>query len=142
MREIVFRGKDLHSDRWILGDYSVVEGRICIGVERDNEQSESCASKEWIPVDPETVGQFTGFTDIYGRYVFEGDVVHLVWDEPSPHLFLVEWYQGAWQASNPKAKTSPNECESLLGLYVDEVLVIGNVHDSPELRLMVKVSGA
>lgn len=87
---------------------------------------------------PETVGQFTGLTDMNGTKIFEGNIVHLYGDDNYPDLrgidynALVIFKDGGFCAidgtpdnygfrSYPFAKCDLN-CE-----------VIGNIHDDPEL---------
>lgn len=72
------------------------------------------------PVDPETVGQFTGMTDMNGMKIFEGDIIE--WDENewgSGFRELVEWNYSLFSMRKNDWKEF---CK-----------VIGNIHDNPEL---------
>ena len=76
MREILFRGKRKDNGEWVKGDLrqdkdlgkSYISGwnyyTDCAGAEREPFEHE---------VIPETVGQYTGVTDIFGDKGFEGD---------------------------------------------------------------------
>lgn len=77
MREILFRGKRIDNGEWIYGsliqwkngDTSIVVPKGHINEKNGIEDAES------YPVDPSTVGQYTGLCDCEGNKVFEGDIV-------------------------------------------------------------------
>ena len=66
-REILFRGKQLNTGEWFFGNLfdKDTKGRTHIGT----------AVRGCFNIDPETVGRFTGITDMHGRKVFEGDML-------------------------------------------------------------------
>ena len=73
MREILFRGKT-YDGKWEQGDL-----RHGGYVRNDSETyiMRSDYALNNIPVDPKTVGQFTGLTDKHGKKIFEGDIVRM-----------------------------------------------------------------
>ena len=132
MREILFRGKRLDNGEWIQGD--IVQFPVH-GVVRIVEQESSYKDAE---VDSDTVGQFTGLTDKNGRKIFEGDIIHLEYSQ----VFFGGEYFGEYTAEVSYKEgcfitdgiNNGDEIETpLSGFDNDEVEIIGNIHDNPEL---------
>lgn len=139
MREILFRGKRLDNGEWVKGYY----------IKATHHWHNHGIHEDWIAVDtiqnggwcnvrgkyaviPETVGQYTGLTDKNGTKIFEGDVVSFkrvnalglttsrvgdvrYYDE-LPIFYIMATTGDAWDWC---------ECE--------QIEVIGNIHDNPEL---------
>lgn len=125
MREILFRGKRIDNGEWVYGYYCA-----SIGCKNGIEQVGYFihTSDNNFAVDPDTVGQYTGLTDKYSKKIFEGDVV-----TPSyGGIKIVRW-------ENDSCGFEPfsDSCENCGccggGLTPKLVLVIGNIHDNPEL---------
>lgn len=75
MRDILFKAKRLDNGKWVQGDLVRTFERYGVHAfiwVRDD--SEYLGVKEF-EVDPETVCQYTGFTDKNGVKIFENDVV-------------------------------------------------------------------
>ena len=132
MREILFRGKRVDNGEWIQGD--IVQFPVH-GVVRIVEQEPSYKDAE---VDSDTVGQFTGLTDKNGKKIFEGDIIHLEYSQ----MFFGGEYFGEYTAEVSYKEgcfitdgiNNGDEIETpLSGFNNDEVEIIGNIHDNPEL---------
>ena len=132
MREILFRGKRVDNGEWIQGD--IVQFPVH-GVVRIVEQEPSYKGAE---VDSDTVGQYTGLTDKNGRKIFEGDIIHLEYSQ----VFFGGVYFGEYTAEVSYKEgcfitdgmNNGDEIETpLSGFNNDEVEIIGNIHDNPEL---------
>lgn len=132
MREILFRGKRVDNGEWIQGD--IVQFPVH-GVVRIVEQEPSYKDAE---VDSDTVGQYTGLTDKNGRKIFEGDIIHLEYSQ----VFFGGVYFGEYTAEVSYKEgcfitdgiNNGDEIETpLSGFDNDELEIIGNIHDNPEL---------
>lgn len=82
MREILFRGKSIPSGEWVYGVPVPVEinsyptGRIELVRSHGYDELDGLSVlSDDDEVHPETVGQYVGFTDIFGKKIFEGDIV-------------------------------------------------------------------
>lgn len=125
MREIKFRGKN--ENVWHYGFFSLTEaGPVIYDIE-------VCC----VPyvVYPDTVGQFTGLLDSNGKEIYEGDI--LLYRLPENMIALnssdksvVFYGHGMFLVSHGKIEFSVNQ---VLGVHGDGAVVIGNVHDNPEL---------
>lgn len=121
MRKILFRGKD-SDDVWQKGFYCVFndkEHRIYTGYAETD-----CGDyyPDYYTVIPETVGQYTGLTDVNGTKIFEGDIIKA----DNGHIGFVTFYKGSFVKRcfcHPKSVTS---------IWEDNETVIGNIHDNPD----------
>lgn len=76
-REILFRGKNVETKKWVYGFYNIYKMPI-INIERPfikDKEGYDCA------IIPETIGQFCGLTDENGVKIFENDIVDLYFSE-------------------------------------------------------------
>ena len=130
MREILFRGKQTDNGEWIEGAYSPFhlnfgerEEKPHIIIISDDEDIDGL----WCEVIPETVGQYTGLTDKNGVKIFEGDIVSLV--KHDGLIYKVVYVPCRYELVNSKGVNC-----FVLDIYKSEnIEVIGNIHDNPEL---------
>lgn len=129
MREILFRGKDFSgviNHNWCFGCLDTTENDRAIII-----YSDRFGNKCRVFVDPKTVGQYTGLTDKDSTKIFEGDIVRLVYNG-NEHIYQVVYdvTELDFKATNGREEYGnnfqyPTCCE--------EVEVIGNIYDNPEL---------
>lgn len=132
-REILFCGKRLDNGEWVSGALICQDDRCFINPQTNGTVYCHCVNGRWIfgdylEVDPDTVGQYTGREDKNGKKVFDGDVIrrddgrtfHVVWSD----LFL-KWdahlvgVLGIWNLDVVRSK---GPCE-----------IVGNIWDDPGL---------
>lgn len=134
MREILFRGKRVDDGKWVYG--------YCYELEKKPMIS-SCVKREAYEIYPETVGQFTGLTDKNGKKIFEGDIVHAVYQVGYVGCknidygigvvkYCASYYGGASYGINIIGDSGSRVFTASLENGVE---VIGNVYDNPELLI-------
>ena len=142
MREVLFRGKakaiagcpynNGKSDgEWVFG--YIFPDLGAMKIRQFEPDRPECNDYE---IDPETVGQFTGLTDKNGVRIFEGDICRfkrfndiyigkIVFNVKTASFVM--WYQSIVGAYGEKAT------HKMLLSVCDDIEVIGNIHDNPEL---------
>lgn len=138
-RTIKFRGKRLDNGEWVYGDLQHPH-TSCRIISYDESETDMGLRTDfrYNDVIPETVGQFTGFVDMAGQDVYEGDYMltkgvlpsnkgeiyccPLVYHKDALCHFVHEI--GAYLRLNK---------ENFDGDMMYTV-VVGNIHDNPELQ--------
>ena len=133
IREVIFRGKRLHDNKWIYGNFisdcegnpHIIEPRFFCEDGHHLQYEDNTDTPVFII--PETVGQFTGLTDKNGKRIFEGDIVSLV--KHDSLIYKVVYVPCRYELVNSKGVNC-----FVLDIYKSEnIEVIGNIHDNPEL---------
>lgn len=127
MREILFKAKRIDNGEWIEGYVVRKHGLYFI---YSIVNSESCRQNNY-EIISETLCQFTGLCDKNGKRIWESDVVWLVCDGKE-HIYQIVWDNSEldFKAANGEENYGTNY-EYLL--CCDEIKVIGNIFDQPEL---------
>lgn len=128
----LFRGKRIDNGEWVEGAYCFTGRYHVIIAGRIEEQhiiyGHYSVCVPMYVVDPDTVGECTGLGDKNGKLIFEGDVVekYSILGELT-YIGVVKWTAtfSAWHIDNSR---------TLYGDGIASYIVIGNIHDNPELK--------
>lgn len=123
MRRIKFRGKNAVTKNWYYGDCVHKLGKTYIV---------DVSSEYPVAVSEKTLGQFTGLHDKNGKEIYEGDVIkgkyettHLIqYNEEECSYFAYRLPISEFSAKGHLDQDWINEYSKI---------VIGNIHDNPEL---------
>ncbi|HBI5912673.1 TPA: hypothetical protein K8D86_001106 [Listeria monocytogenes] len=131
MRPIEFKAQNVNGV-WVCGNFSILKkkiGNVDAGSYISNSAGEPFAYK----VRPETVSQFTGLKDKNGKKIFEGDIVEIIEIDAFGNLDWnrlkgkVMFSEGAWLVTDSGSFAIP------LWSEINEIEVIGNIHENPDL---------
>ena len=143
MRTIKFRGKKPTNGVWVYGSL-VYSNEIQAAIYFQPGRG-LVKSMEWVYVNPETVGQFTGFLDKNGKEIYEGDVLRsdeypysCIGDKERDNYYAVVYYCEEGACFGTVTVKNPNS--SVAGIsdgILDDVErekmksfeVIGNIHE-------------
>lgn len=122
-RQIIFRGQDLASNKWLFGDLRHHKNDVCIFEQGGNKGEQ---------VKPDTIGQFTGLHDKRGRAIYEGDIVKW-WRDG--RMYVVVFRKGMYYASVEGFNKGIYGGFPLWALCEEEqpCEIVGNVYDNKDL---------
>ena len=129
MREILFRGKRNDNGNWVEGSYvKMPTEEICI-------MTDKIETKFVFGILPETRGQYTGLTDKNGVKIFEGDILKTRTYGKISDNIIVNGFDTFAVIYKPCMfrLVNRNRRFNFVNIRRDQLEVIGNIYDNPEL---------
>ena len=124
IENIKFRGKSKKTVEWLYGDLiRNVEGAFAIVP--PYEISMNNYYRNYV-VDKETIGQYTGLKDKYGREIYEGDILYY---RDAKIKTPVTYRNGGFYFSHYGGTTFSAIADHEINKYT----VVGNIYDNKEL---------
>ena len=124
MREIKFRGKDIQTGEWVVGDLHTLCDRPHI---HTAPSSFPYAGKRSF-IDPETIGQYTGLKDKNYKEIYEGDILEVSYVDEASYL-EVRFVRGVFAFLWDGDLDDEFPCNAPTHEWAR---VVGNIHDNPE----------
>jgi len=141
MKEIKFRGKRIDNGEWVYGTLVVSKNSYYIVTTN--------AKVRWMDwnyceifgiyrVIPKSIGQFTGQKDKNNDGIYEGDIVRdfgMLGEKANERIGIVIWDSKEARFDIKSARNIPREWSNEMGRWWswEEIEVIGNIHENPEL---------
>ncbi|EAC4353765.1 hypothetical protein EMI88_00270 [Listeria monocytogenes] len=115
-----------HKNGYVYGDL-VDNSHIVTGILESND--EYICIETWCGIDSETIGQYTGLKDKSDNKIFEGDIVNCkFFDRMVGDIAgVINFIDCVWAVSDFKNKRLYQLID------VDNIEIIGNIHENPEL---------
>ena len=136
MREILFKAKRTDNGEWAEGYYCKRKTGYYDNIGFHEEYKDciivlfSSGGITWVDIDPETLCQYTGLADKDGKK-WQGDIFEASDGEFIQRYFIQRnEYELQWYA---ECITTPDYSMPLCEFKAEEIDVIGNIFDNPEL---------
>ncbi|EHS1874591.1 hypothetical protein MO224_001263 [Listeria monocytogenes] len=134
MREIEFRGKRIDNGEWVYGNLMQFEDSATFIFADERKGASTLTYAHFIinnmhAIDEKTLGQYTGLKDKNGKKIFEGDIVNCkFFDRMVGDITgVINFIDCVWAVSDFKNKRLYQLID------VDNIEIIGNIHENPEL---------
>ena len=131
-REILFKARRKDNREWVEGCIVIDQSRF----DRFKYRIQPIESGVLYahPIDPNTICQHTGLTDKNGQKIWENDICEMVYDG-TIHIYVVVWDKTELDFKGTNGKENYGCNFEYLGCC-EEIVVIGNIFDNPELLEM------
>lgn len=129
-REIKFRGQKVDTKEWIYGFYAKEPFINKYGTLHIRDVRPTI---DGIYVIPETVGQYTGLKDKYGKEIYEGDICRCLDTDENEYLSAIKFERGAFIVDVNQCEYDYSVLDWALEGDILEIEVIGNIYENPEL---------
>ena len=144
MREILFKAKRKDNGKWVEGYYRRIP---CMGMLEHYIMPRNPKNRmEQYAIDPDTICQYTGLTDKYGRKIWENDILRYSYDYDGSSflkdgeeikyrvgaVFWSEW-RGSWAVCGRGNKKCTNNDVFKYNRNPNRTEVIGNIFDNVDL---------
>lgn len=131
-RKLKFRAKDLIHNQWIYGGIAEDRKGNTVILPKNDWSKGGC-------VDVETVGQFTGLHDKYGKEIYEGDILGI--DINGMNKKLIGMVEGGVRGycydvvylNHHKGEERWSLYGTVMHDFPNRIEVTGNIYDNPEL---------
>lgn len=126
-REIIFKAKRIDNGEWIEGYYVFCRKHHYILPILTEAIGYDERENEWIEIAPDTLCQYTGLTDKYGKEIWENDILR----NEKGDIGVAQWFEehAAFMIWN---KTKHYVCY-LAENDFSKIEIAGNEFDTPEL---------
>lgn len=131
-RIIKFRGKDIKTGEFVFGDLETRPREDFMVIHQYNEDG---SYRSQVKVDPDTVGQFTGWSPLKCGELYDGDIIAFDdWAFNERERKRMKHHVGVIRWSNEYGKYQI-ECNdgNYEGNDVADPQLLGNIHENPEL---------
>ena len=91
-----------------------------------------------INIDENTIGQYTGLKDKNGKEIYEGDIIHIHHKFFEEFNYVLKWNEEdlryyLYSIDEKNLNSIGGILEAHLGSMINEIEVIGNIYDNPDL---------